>query len=388
LVQIGLIGQNAASLISTEERRDVTCSRTSAWLVAVAGLLAAGVLGFAGPAAATTGDSVTINNSTHLTVKTNQMLHVAASAQPTCVTTLGVAAPARPISLTLTNSASKSRTIASSSQPCDQSASLSATISPPAHNGAYTVTLDNGSPTNTTTATLDVLIPPAQVKGVHVSTAGTTATFTWKVDATADVRSYQILNSAGRVQKLAVSKRACGKSSGRCTTDLSMGQDAAGTTEKFRVRALRCGMSCSSKRLPGPPSKPVTASFAAVSSSASSPPPSATATPTEPPPAPPLTTPISTEPTTASSSAGGRHHGKGSPPPTPGSSIPPPSPATSSPPPPAVGQSAPPPSSARVVSGSNGGDSGSTPWRWIAAIVVLLMVVLHIGVFITRPDGR
>jgi hypothetical protein len=44
------------------------------------------------------------------------------------------------------------------------------------------------------------------------------------------------------------------------------------------------------------------------------------------------------------------------------------------------------------VSGSTGGASGTTsgtaPWRWIAAIVVLLMLVLHIGAFITRPEGR
>jgi hypothetical protein len=370
--------------------------RTSARVAAAAALLGAGVLGFAGAATATSGDSVTINHATTLTVSTNHSLEVAATAQPTCQSTLGVIAADRAVSLTLTGPRSNSKTIASGSQPCDQAASLTVTISAPPHNGSYTVTLQNASAANTTTATLDVVIPPAQVKGLAVTTAGTTATFSWKPDVTPDVRSYQIVRSNGTVTQSLRSARACKRRSAHCVTSVDLGLGAAGTSQTFTVRALRCGLSCSAKKVRSPKSRPATATFAAATSPTSAPPSApgnggstggsgggqlpgqGDGTPTPPPAA----SAQPSQPAQPSRSPRPSHSAQ---------SVSPSNPITMTPlaPSPIATASHPattPPTTPPFDQASGSGSSDAAPWQWIGAAAVLLLIIAHIGALITRRD--
>jgi hypothetical protein len=352
--------------------------RTFALLAATTGVLSAGALGFVVPATATSGDSVTINNAASVTVRTNHTLAVAATAQPTCQAVLGVAATSRSVTLELTGPGSSSKTIASSSQPCDQTATLKATLGAPKHNGSYTVTLENGSATNTTTATADVLIPPARVKRLVVSTGGTVATFSWKPDATRDVTAYQILRSTGRVAESLSAAHACGRKSAHCVTSVDLGLAVAGTSQTFSVRGLRCGLSCSGKKVPGATSRSVMATFAA---------------PVAPTPPPEPTTEGASGP--SGSTRGGHLPGShtGTPP---AASTPPsqPAPSAASDPPttslaptPAGGATHPAsaaPSAMPITLTGGASSTDSAPWRWIGAAAVMLLIVAHVGALITR----
>ena len=83
--------------------------------------------------------------------------------QPTCA--LGLTE--RTVTITLTGpsgSQSQKSVLATSSKPCSKPVTLMPSFASPARNGAYTVTLRNGSASRTTTATLDVGIPPSKVE--------------------------------------------------------------------------------------------------------------------------------------------------------------------------------------------------------------------------------
>jgi hypothetical protein len=248
------------------EGHNVNRFRTSARMTAAAGVLSAGVLAFAAPATAASSDSVTIDNHANLTIRTSHVLHVASTAQATCQGVVGgLSGASRTVSLTLagpTGPDPATNTFKTTSKPCNQQVSLDAKIGAPKLNGSYTLTLQNGSSSRTTNATLNVLIPPARTKGLAVTTAGTIATFTWAANSEADVRSYQLLNSAGAVVSSVSAADAC-KGGASCSTRVDLGSAAAGHSEKFRVRAVRCALSCSGKGVVGPSSSAATATFAA-----------------------------------------------------------------------------------------------------------------------------
>jgi hypothetical protein len=247
-------------------------TRTAARLGAAAGILSAGVLGFAAPAAAA-GDSVTIDHLGSITVNRTQGLNIASMAQGGC----GLGKPIkRTVSLVLTGPSgpnATTQTLKSTSAACRNDQSLATTMSTPRANGSYRVTLENGSPSNATSATLNVLVPPARAQGLTVTTSGTTASFTWSANSESDLTAYQITSSAGGVESSIAPSGACSGST--CSTSVDLGPSAAGHTENFAVRAVRCGLSCSDDVI-GPSSSPAAAHF----DGGPSPSPSPTPTPT------------------------------------------------------------------------------------------------------------
>jgi hypothetical protein len=226
---------------------------------AASGILTAGVLGFAAPAMAAGGDSVTIFHQSSFTVQRHEAIQIASTAQSTC----GIGKDlTRKVSLTLTGptgSNSVTQTLKSERLTCQETGSLKASPGTPSRNGSYTVTLQNGSPSRTTTAALDVIVPPAQAHGLTVSTKGTIATFRWSPNSEPDLTGYQITNSSDGVDSTVRPSAAC--TGGSCSTSVNLGPSAAGHTEKFAVRAVRCGMSCSDDVV-GPNSPSASATFA------------------------------------------------------------------------------------------------------------------------------
>lgn len=244
---------------------------------AAAALAGAGVLGFAAPAGAAGGDTVMIDNAPSLTIYSGQSLTLASVAKATCK----VGLTNRSVSLTLagpTGPAPSTQTVKSDHVPCNRDASLTTSIRSPELNGAYVVTLENSTAGNLTTATLDVLIPPDRAEGFSVATAGTVATFSWSPNPEPDVVAYDILNSSGAVASSPSSSDACGGGT-TCSTSLDLGPSAAGRTEKFSVRAVRCGLSCSDSTVPGASSPPASATFAATPSTPAPSPSSPTTSP-------------------------------------------------------------------------------------------------------------
>lgn len=248
-------------------------------LVAAGVLVAAGMLGFAAPAGASSGgDSVMIDNAPSLTIYSGQSLSLSSVAKATCK----VGLTNRSISLTLAGPTGPDPTtqpIKSDHVPCDRDASFATSIQSPKRNGAYVVTLQNSSAGNTT-ATLDVLIPPARARGFSATTSGTSVTFSWSPNSEPDVVGYQILDSSGAVAASPAANDACGGGT-ICSATLDLGTSAAGQTKIFSVRALRCGLSCSDSTVPGPRSATVNATFAAAPTVPTSSP------PTSPTPSPP-----------------------------------------------------------------------------------------------------
>lgn len=255
-------------------------TRTVGRVVAAGALAGPGVLGFAAPAgAAGGGDSVMIDNSPSVTIYTGQSLRLASVAKATCK--VGLAN--RSVSLTLTGPTGlnpTTQTIKSDRVPCNRDASLASSIASPKLNGSYTVSLENSTPGNTTTAALDVLIPPSRAKGLVASTAGTVATFSWAANPEPDVVSYDILNAAGAVVISSTAADACSGGSS-CSTSLDLGPSATGKTERFSIRAIRCGLTCSDSTVSGPSSASAKAVF-----SATPPPPAPSPTATSEPPSP------------------------------------------------------------------------------------------------------
>jgi hypothetical protein len=215
-------------------------------------------LGSAMTAVAASGDSVTVDGSGSLTVRHIESLTVDASAPAYCE--LGLTQ--RHATLTMTGPSgadSSTQTLATSgATPCNQDIDLDATVATPGRNGAYAVEID--SHRHSATATIDVVVPPAPPSDVSATTNGTTASFAWTANSEPDVTGYQVTDGDGQVEKSTSASDAC--QNGRCSTSLAAGSGAAGTTEKFAVRALRCGVSCS-KRVVGATSA-VSVSFAAA----------------------------------------------------------------------------------------------------------------------------
>jgi hypothetical protein len=235
--------------------------------------LAAGVLGFAGPAAAGGGDSVRIDHERNLTIRSAEPMQVTAMARATCP--VGVAD--RAVSLTLTGPAgahSAKQTLATEQAPCNGDDRLDATLGAPDRNGTYVVTLHNeGSVSAPATARLTVLIPPAQPKDLVGSADGTVASFHWAANPEPDIVSYQIVTSAGTLVTSARAAASCGRS--KCSTSTDLGPNAARTTEQFAVRALRCARSCAD-HITGASSAPAAVTFGAASSPTTTPAPTPT----------------------------------------------------------------------------------------------------------------
>lgn len=251
--------------------------RVAGRAVAALGLLGAGVLAFAAPATAASGDSVTVNKATSFTTRTSQPLAISASATGHCsggksltrAVTLSLVGPAGPNSTTTV--------LKSVHRPCQQDVSLTDSIGPPARNGAYQVLLRNGGGTaQATTADLEVLVPPAKPKHLVVRTSNSVASFTWTATAEPDVTAYQVATTKGYVATTVKPNRSCSGSS--CAAAVNMGQRYLGSTVQFVVRAERCGRSCGHP-IVGPDSKPVAATFAGAPPPPPSPSPSPISTP-------------------------------------------------------------------------------------------------------------
>jgi hypothetical protein len=259
-------------------RDDVKRIGVAAHAAAAAGLAAMVVCAYVTPAAASS-DSVTVDHASSITIRSQQAVSVAGLAAAYCKRGLTT----RSASLTLSGPTGN-QTIATSGQvPCNRDISLSKAIAAPARNGGYLVRLDSHGVQRA--ATLDVLIPPARPAGFGVSTSGTVASFTWSANSEPDLAAYQIVSSSGGVLTSASPGGACGGAG--CSTSVDLGPDAAGTTQRFSVRAVRCGMSCGDDVI-GPSSAPATATFAAP----------------DPGPSP-------TPSPTPTHSSGGVHHGGG-----------------------------------------------------------------------------
>jgi hypothetical protein len=262
---------------------------TAGRFFAAAGILGAGVLAFAAPAAADTSQSVTVDNTSSLTVSNYQAINLAAVAAATCQ---GLGITSRIVSLSLTGPIGPdpvTETVRSTKQTCSQEADLAAAIPSPKRNGEYSVMVENGSSSDTATAELDVLIPPTRAQDLAVTTAGTIASFTWTANSEADITSYQITGANGAVSESVDAGTACSGSS--CSTNVDLGPSAAGRTDKFSVNAVRCGISCADG-VSGARSASVAATFPAA--------------PPTPTPTPAPTT------TTGTGSGGGSGTGSGS----------------------------------------------------------------------------
>jgi len=260
---------------------------TAGRLIAAAGIMGVGVLAFAAPAAAASGDSVTIASVSTLTITESQRLSIAATAGAFCH--VGLTGREASLSLTGPTGPSPSTEMLKTSQDtaCNQDISLTDSIKTPDRNGTYAVVLDDGH-SGSTQATLNVLVPPAKAKGLAVTTAGTIAAFTWTANSEPDITGYQVMDSNGSVVDT-VTPDSC--SSGSCSANVDMGSSAAGHRVKFTVRAIRCGLACSDA-IAGASSSSATADFAP----GSTPTPTPTASPT---------------PTPTKSSGGGSGGGKG-----------------------------------------------------------------------------
>jgi hypothetical protein len=369
--------------------------------VAALAILGSGVLAFAVPAAAANGDSVTVNKAASVTTRNSQPLSIAASATGHCsggksltrAVTLSLVGPAGPNSTTTV--------LKSLHRPCQQDVSLTDTIGPPARNGGYQVILQNGGgAAQTTTADVEVLIPPAKPKHLNVRTDSTVASFTWTANAEPDVTAYQIATTQGYVATTVKPKRSCSGSS--CAAAVNMGERYMGSTVNFVIRAERCGRSCGHPVV-GPDSQPVAASFAG------SPPP-----PPSPSPSPISTPPGQAAPPPGSTGSSGAGNGTGSAPgpagiagsghhrhhPAAGAHSPasqplPPVPAASTQP--RIGISAPPPPSATTVTAKTSRSTlhavardlsralkAEPVWRGIAAAVVLLLIGVHLRTWSRR----
>lgn len=234
--------------------------RPTRWLIAVAAASLAGLVTI-GPAAASGGQSVTVDNSSSTTIKSAQSVTIAATANNTCRPNTLLPSK-RTVTLTLTGPNGpnpQTETLDTVKKNCNKDVSLSSSVHAPSRNGSYTATVQNGDDSNTASATLDVLIPPARTQGVGVSTTGTIAKFTWTANSEPDVTSYQIMRSNGSVADTVDAGDACGGGSS-CAKSVDFGHSAAGTSETFAVRAVRCGLSCSDN-VDGPQSSSVTAHF-------------------------------------------------------------------------------------------------------------------------------
>jgi hypothetical protein len=356
-------------------------------MTAAAGGLAVGMLGFAAPAGASSGvaaaaaDSLTVNGSSSLTIRTVRAIDVAATAQATCSTL--ILPPDRKITISLagpTGPNPATGMITSSNSACSQPVTLHPKLGTPRRNGAYTLTLRNGAATRTTSATIDVLVPPARTADVKVSAVGTIATFSWKAGSDPDVTSYQVLDSAGAVKATADAVEACHHGT-HCSTKVDLGHSAAGRVEKFSIRTVRCGLSCSAG-VDGPRSASVTAHFAGETTS----PP--TSPPTQPATVPSSTTP--TAPAASSPSAGSATHSS-HPHHATTTSAPPTSAPTSTPPTsiptqattPTTGVSITPQGS--IGAAGSGGGSARPVWRGIAIAVVVLLAITQVVARVRRP---
>jgi hypothetical protein len=355
----------------------------AARIVVTAGVLAVGVVAVVAPSSASgagstgSSDTVTVNGQTSLTTRDTNPLTVRAAAQPTC--TLGLSS--RTVSLTLTGPAgadSTAKVLKMALTACNKEVDLSTSLSSPARNGAYQITLRNGRASRTTSDTLDVRIRPAQTQGFAVSASGTTATFRWTANPEPDVFAYIVTTTAGARVKAIKAAKACDGGS-TCTTSTDLGGAAAGTTESFEVHAVRCGLTCD-RHLSGPPSKARSASFT-TPVRPSSPPvtePPVTEPPTTSPPAvetvgPPASSPPGiTTPTPVRTT----HKPKPGDSPSPSSSI--------SAPPPIGGSSAPAPRATPThqvaVGGSSGGGTSGLDWllRALAIVATLALLALHV----------
>jgi hypothetical protein len=246
--------------------------RTAGQLLAAAGIIGAGVFGFAAPAAAAT-DSVTIDNASSLTIKSSQSLSIQGVAAAYCQSGLSK----RSASLSLqgpSGSSSVTQTIKSSGNtPCNKDITMSASIASPKRNGSYLVKLDSHGVEKT--AALNVLIAPSRATGFAVSSAGTTASFSWTANPEPDITGYQVTSGSGSTVAT-TGTDACSGSS--CATSVDLGSGVAGKTEKFAVRAVRCGLSCSDAVV-GPSSSTASTTFPKATPSPT-PTPTPTTTPT------------------------------------------------------------------------------------------------------------
>jgi hypothetical protein len=367
--------------------------------VAALGLLGAGALAFAVPATAATGDSVTVNKATSVTTRDSQPLSIAATATGHCsrgksltrAVTLSLVGPSGPDSTTAV--------LKSLHRPCREDVSLTDSIGPPARNGSYQLVLQNGGGSaQTTTADLEVLLPPAKPQHLKVSTSSSVASFTWTANAEPDVNAYQIATTQGYVATTVRPKRSCSGSS--CAAAVNMGQRYMGSTVDFVVRAERCGRSCG-HQIVGPDSKAVGATFEGE-------PPA----PPSPAPSPISTPPGQAAPPTGSTGGGGpggppgstgvvepRQHHHHPLPALSAADLPPPihrSSAPAAPAPPSTGVEAPPPSATTVAAKTSRSTlhavaddlsralKAGSAWRGVAAFAVLLLIAVHLRTWSRR----
>jgi hypothetical protein len=349
--------------------------------------------GLSAAALAATGNSVTVQGMSTLTVHQRQSLSLQGRAPAYC--DLGLSSRRASLSITGPSGSSPVTFVLqqSASTPCDQDINLADTIQTPGRNGVYSVQM--ASHGQTATATLNVLVRPVKVHHVKVETSGTTATFTWRPNPESDVTGYRIVDVPdGTIAATPSAADDC--SATKCKTQVNLGDDAAGTSESFAIRAVRCGLSCSDNVL-GKRSATVQATFA------SSAPPSSPPAPTSPPsPAPgqgnggnPGSNPIGTVPGASVPTAsvpGGPTHSPGSHQGVVGSSPSPPPPKHSSPAVVANGQVMTSGSSRGVVR-TAGHDIAvaftyAPVWRAIAVAVLLSLIALHFRAWSERLDAR
>lgn len=375
--------------------------------VASVAVLGGAVLAFALPAAATAtatdGDSVTVNQDTKLTIRTGQALSIAATAHGRPCSTAG--AVTRKVTLSLVGPAGKdsaTELLKSARRPCQQDVSFTDSIAAPKRNGSYTVTLENGGPAQTTTAELNVLIPPAKTKHLKVRTSSSIASFTWTANPETDVKAYQVATTQGYVAATAKVKRSCSGSS--CAAAVNMGAQYLGSTVDFVVRAERCGRSCG-HRIVGPDSKPAPATFEGAPPPPPSPAPSPISTPpgAGPPPGDGGGSGSGTGAAQGSGSLGatgpghgGHRHGTGTGGPLQSSPPPISSPQASSQP--SVSVEAPAPGAATATAKTSRSTlravahdldqalQAAPVWRGIAAAVVLLLIGGHLRTWSRRVD--
>jgi len=219
-----------------------------------AGVAGLAVLGFAPPASAAGGDTLTVAGGSTYTYTFNQSPSIKGTAKPNCVGTTK-----SPITITISGPGVTSPVLASASRDCFNTVSLSPsadsvdTAHPawsggsPAMNGIYTLTLNNEG--RTTTAGFTLLIPPAKTRGFAVNPSGTTATFDWIANSEPDITGYTITDASGQTLASATSNSCSGSS---CTSGpINLGKSVAGHTETFAIVAHRScgGASCSGGQL-------------------------------------------------------------------------------------------------------------------------------------------